>query len=97
MSDSSFLSQLEQRTQQVKITLANLEAERAKIEGMIAALTPLVPHYDALVAAERTLLNSNVELEGAPAPAPSPADAPPVQNSWGSYQQQAEQPRPWNS
>jgi hypothetical protein len=63
MNESSFLTQLEQRTEQVKITLANLEAERVRIEGLIARLQPLVPHYDALIEAERSLQDANVELE----------------------------------
>ena len=63
MNDASFLSQLEQRTQQVKITLANLEAERVRIEGLIARLQPLVPHYDALIAAERAIDDSRIELD----------------------------------
>jgi hypothetical protein len=97
----SFLSQLEQRTQQVKITLANLEAERTRIEGMINALQPLVPQYDALLAAERTLLEAHVELEQLPAAEPQ-AEAQPG-NGWGNYQQQdqggggQEQPHPWNT
>ncbi len=63
MSDASFLSQLEQRTQRVKITLANLEAERVRIEGLIARLQPLVPHYDALIAAERQIDEASIELD----------------------------------
>jgi len=61
----SFLQQLEQRTQQVKITLANLEAERTRIEGLIARLQPLVPQYDALLEAERRLSEAQVYLEPA--------------------------------
>ena len=69
MADSSFLSQLEQRTEQVKVTLANLEAERARIENMISQLQPVVPHYDALLAAERALRDANLQLhELGPAP-----------------------------
>ncbi|MDP9237954.1 MAG: hypothetical protein M3P30_11265 [Chloroflexota bacterium] len=63
MNESSFLSQLEQRTQQVKITLANLEAEKVRIEDLIAQLQPVVPHYDALLEAERALSNANIALE----------------------------------
>ena len=63
MNDASFLSQLEQRTQQVKITLANLEAERVRIEGLISRLQPLVPHYDALIGAERAIDESRIELD----------------------------------
>jgi hypothetical protein len=80
-----FLSQLEQRTQQVKITLANLEAEKVRIEGLITQLQPIVPHYDALLAAERQLAEANVSIEGdtaadasadqAPDAAPTPTDA----------------------
>ena len=66
MNESSFLSQLEQRTEQVKITLANLEAERVRIEGLIGRLQPLVPHYDALIDAERSLQEANVQLESSP-------------------------------
>ncbi|HEY8173050.1 MAG TPA: hypothetical protein VIH21_08170 [Dehalococcoidia bacterium] len=99
MADTSFLIQLEQRTQQVKITLANLEAERTRIEGMINALQPLVPQYDALVTAERTLLDANVELEDAPAPEPSheqPPEAAP--SGWSGYQgDQGGQQHPWNA
>lgn len=62
MTDS-FLSQLEQRTEQVKITLANLEAERVRIEGLIAQLQPLIPHYDALVEAERALSEAQFALD----------------------------------
>ena len=62
MNDTTFLAQLEQRTEQVKITLANLEAERTRIEGMIAQLQPLVPHYDALIAAERALAQAEITI-----------------------------------
>lgn len=62
MNDTTFLAQLEQRTEQVKITLANLEAERTRIEGMIAQLQPLVPHYDALIAAERALAQAEIAI-----------------------------------
>jgi hypothetical protein len=62
---NEFLTQLEQRTQQVKITLANLEAEKVRIEGMIVQLQPLVPHYDALLGAERQLSEANITLEAA--------------------------------
>ncbi|HXK34200.1 MAG TPA: hypothetical protein VNM91_09330 [Dehalococcoidia bacterium] len=74
MSDS-FLAQLEQRTQQVKITLANLEAEKVRIEQQIARLQPLVPHYDALLDAERALQEANISLHdasGEPPPPPQP-------------------------
>jgi hypothetical protein len=76
MADN-FLEQLEQRTEQVKITLANLEAEKVRIEGLIAQLQPIVPHYDALVAAERALRDANVQLNERIRDARSPvADAP---------------------
>lgn len=89
MTDS-FLTQLEQRTEQVKITLANLEAERVRIEGLIAQLQPLVPHYDALVAAERTLAEANVALDAPPRhQPPSPA------SHWGAEPQE-QSPPPWN-
>jgi hypothetical protein len=101
MTDSSFLSQLEQRTQQVKITLANLEAERVRIENQISALQPLVPHYDALLNAERQLLDSNVQLEDAPHeeaaqagfPEPQPEASQEGQN--GGYQEQQPSEHPW--
>ncbi|HLB23917.1 MAG TPA: hypothetical protein VJP07_07465 [Dehalococcoidia bacterium] len=77
-----FLSQLEQRTQQVKITLANLEAEKVRIEGLIAQLQPLVPHYDALVTAERQINEANISLEPSQA---APQDTPPAESSgWAS-------------
>ncbi len=93
MNESSFLTQLEQRTQQVKITLANLEAERVRIEGLINQLQPLIPHYDALLAAERTIAESNIPLD-TPAPGaeqhaqPAPQDQQPEQQwseqrDWG--------------
>lgn len=65
VNESSFLSQLEQRTQQVKITLANLEAEKVRIEGLISQLQPVVPHYDALLDAERAIARANVAIEEA--------------------------------
>ena len=68
MNESSFLSQLQQRTQQVKITLANLEAEKTRIEGLIARLQPLVPHYDALLDAERAIAEARITLEEAQTP-----------------------------
>jgi|CXWL01.1.fsa_nt_gi uncharacterized membrane-anchored protein len=73
-----FLSQLEQRTQQVKITLANLEAEKIRIEEVIAQLQPIVPHYDALVAAERQIAQSMIALELAH---PAAIDTPPAEGS----------------
>lgn len=85
----SFLAQLEQRTQQVKITLANLEAERTRIENQIAQLQPLVPQYDALVAAEHALAEANIPIE--PAVPASLSDTPPWSSgssgrasSWGN-------------
>ena len=69
MSDE-FLKQLEQRTQQVKITLANLEAEKIRIESQIAQLQPMVPHYDALIEAERSLSQASIAFE-------TPEDTPP--------------------
>jgi hypothetical protein len=85
MSDS-FLAQLEQRTEQVKITLANLEAEKVRIEAQIAQLQPVVPHYDALLVAERALQEANVTIEAShPAPQPAPGwNNEPQQpaNSW---------------
>ncbi len=90
VADSSFLSQLEQRTQQVKITLANLEAEKVRIEGLITRLQPLVPHYDALLDAERSISEAQIALEEAPAPPPAnPWDAPQQQEQ----QQQDDAPR----
>ena len=84
VGDSSFLTQLEQRTQQVKITLANLEAEKVRIEGLITQLQPLVPHYDALLEAERSISEAQIPLEAA---------APPVQqNPW---EQHTEEPSRW--
>jgi hypothetical protein len=80
----SFLTQLEQRTQQVKITLANLEAEKVRIEGLIAQLQPFVPHYDALLAAERTLSEAAVSLDAAQPAATSAAHEPSGEN--GSQQ-----------
>ena len=72
-----FLSQLEQRTQQVKITLANLEGEKVRIEGLIAQLQPIIPHYDALITAERRLSEANIGLE----PQLLPLEPPPAEGS----------------
>ncbi len=88
MSDTSFLSQLEQRTQQVKITLANLEAERTRIEGLIARLQPLVPHYDNLLDAERALHEAQITLE------PAPSRAPAAEDRWG-FQEKPSQEQNW--
>lgn len=85
VSDGSFLSQLEQRTQQVKITVANLEAEKARIEALIDRLQPLIPHYDALLAAEHAIQESNIQLETA---------APAQQHAWDTGHQ--EQQSGWN-
>jgi hypothetical protein len=76
-----FLSQLEQRTQQVKITLANLEADKVRIEAQIAQLQPIVPHYDALLAAERQLADAAIPLEPAQ---PETQDAPSETSGWSS-------------
>jgi DNA repair exonuclease SbcCD ATPase subunit len=94
MSESSFLSQLEQRTQQVKITLANLEAEKTRIENLIGQLQPLVPQYDALIAAEKTISDAQIELSAMRGEA-SQEQQP--QNGWGESggQQQQEQEHPW--
>jgi hypothetical protein len=77
----SFLSQLEQRTEQVKITLANLEAQRVRIEQQIAQLQPVIPHYDALLTAERALREANVEIDEA-REAPAVEAAAPYVPSW---------------
>lgn len=88
VNDSSFLAQLEQRTQQVKITLANLEAEKVRIEGLITELQPVVPHYDALLEAERALSSANVVIEAAQ---PAPAAESQREESW-EQQHQPQQP-----
>jgi hypothetical protein len=88
MTESSFLSQLEQRTQQVKITLANLEAERTRIETLIGQLQPLVPQYDALIAAERTINDAQIELSGVGGESQEQQQP---QNGWGDSGQQQEQ------
>ncbi len=85
VSDGSFLSQLEQRTQQVKITVANLEAEKARIDALIGRLQPLIPHYDALLAAEHAIEESNINLE---------APTPPQEHPWDAGHQ--EQNSGWN-
>lgn len=78
MMAADFLAQLEQRTQQVKITLANLEAEKIRIEQMVAQLQPIVPHYDALLAAERELSEAQIVLEASESAAVA---GPPVEGS----------------
>jgi hypothetical protein len=83
----SFLSHLEQRTQQVKITLANLEAEKVRIEQQIARLQPLVPHYDALLEAERALQDANIPLH-APADESAQPSQPEGEITGG-------EPQPW--
>jgi hypothetical protein len=73
VNESSFLAQLEKRTQQVKSTLAHLESEKVRIEGLIAQLQPVVPRYDALIEAERAVAAAVLPVEpeaAAPAPAP---------------------------
>jgi hypothetical protein len=88
----SFLAQLEQRTQQVKITLANLEAEKVRIEAQISALQPVVPHYDQLLAAERSLNEAQVRLDEAAPAVPrelssSPNGGSDAENNWESQHQ----------
>jgi hypothetical protein len=86
----SFLSQLQQRTQQVKITLANLEAEKVRIENLISQLQPLVPQYDALISAERVLEEANISID---VPPQSDEQTPPWM-SGGS--EQAQTASNWN-
>lgn len=95
MSDSSFLSQLEQRTQQVKITLANLEAEKTRIENLIGQLQPLVPQYDALISAEKLIGEQNIELHSLQSA--SQEEHQPQHNGWAeSHQPRQESEHPWN-
>ena len=97
MSDSSFLAQLEQRTQQVKITLANLEAEKTRIENLIGQLQPLVPQYDALISAERMIGDANIELHAVSAEMQG-EEHHQQQNGWGEQQpQHQQQEHPWGS
>lgn len=70
VNESTFLAQLEKRTQQVKSTLAHLESEKLRIEGLIAQLEPVVPRYDALIEAERAVSAAVMTVEPA-APASS--------------------------
>lgn len=98
MTDS-FLTQLEQRTQQVKITLANLEAEKTRVEGLIQQIQPLVPHYDALLHAERALDEAHVQFEQ---PHPSVVDDSSTQQEpvWegdpGPAEDQPPEPHAWD-
>ena len=93
----SFLTQLEQRTQQIKITLANLEAEKTRIEGLIAQLQPLVPQYDALVSAERSIAEASIELEqlGVEQHAETKSWEEQHQPSW--QQHGGSEQQPWNN
>jgi len=61
----SFLSVLEQRTEQLKTALVNLKADKMRAEALIAKLEPLVPQYDALLAAERALVDAQAEIDHA--------------------------------
>jgi hypothetical protein len=70
---TSFLSLLEQRTQQLKTALTNLEGDKIRIEALIAKLQPLVPQYDALVSAEQLLANVQVDPSDSPPGEPSGA------------------------
>jgi len=94
MTDSPFLTQLEQRTQQVKITLANLEAERTRIENLIGQLQPLVPQYDALISAERVIGEQNIQLHSMES---QQAEEQPTQhNGWDQpAEQHHESEHPW--
>ena len=97
-----FLKQLEQRTQQVKITLANLEAEKIRIEAQIGKLQPLVPQYDALIEAERQLTQANIAFETVEE-TPAPVEEPQESSGWssdapgGGEQQSAGWSGSWNS
>jgi hypothetical protein len=89
--NGSFLSQLEQRTEQVKITLANLEAQRTRIDEMIGQLQPLIPHYEALLNAERSIESANIAFDepqtpGAEQAAASEGEAGEAQENqpWGA-------------
>jgi hypothetical protein len=96
MTDSPFLTQLEQRTQQVKITLANLEAERTRIENLIGQLQPLVPQYDALISAERLIGEQNIELHAMESALQGAEPQPPQHNGWGESASQDHEPEhPW--
>lgn len=96
MTDSPFLTQLEQRTQQVKITLANLEAERTRIENLIGQLQPLVPQYDALISAERLIGEQNIELHAMESAPQGAESQPPQHNGWGESTPQDHEPEhPW--
>jgi hypothetical protein len=59
---AGFLSLLERRTQQLKTALANLKDDKVRIEALVAKLEPLVPQYDALVSAERSLADAQVDV-----------------------------------
>ena len=86
VNESSFLAQLEKRTQQVKSTLAHLESEKARIEGLIAQLHPFVPRYDALIEAERAVAAAVLTVEPE-----APATAAPAQeHRWGQPERQRE-------
>jgi phage shock protein A len=61
----SFLSLLEQRADQLKTTLANLKADKMRAEALIAQLEPLMPQYDALIAAERSLVDAQADIDHA--------------------------------
>lgn len=93
----SFLAQLEQRTQQVKITLANLEAQKVRIEGMIAQLQPIVPHYDALLAAERQLSETQIALDQPESSEPQPqvSEQPAGQPRPQAWEQNQPQEQSW--
>ncbi len=79
MDRPSFLGQLEQRSLQVKNAIASLDAERQRIESLIRELLTLVPHYEALLAAERAIADAyGADAITTPQPTPWAAGEPPI-------------------
>lgn len=65
--DAPFLDQLEHRALQLRAVLNQLETERARIDGLIGRVAPLIPQYEQTIAAERELADVTRTLLPGPA------------------------------
>ena len=55
--------QLTRSEQRCRAPADGIERPVHQVEGLISRLQPLVPHYDALIAAERAIDESRIELD----------------------------------
>ncbi len=66
VESKSLIRQLEKRAEEHRARVTALEEEKSRIDQIIRDIQGVIPHYEALIAAERALDRSVKATDGVP-------------------------------